>query len=252
MLIIRTTTRVLLGLCLIGLFQSAQIYAQGNNPAAINQAQPAQLEAFGFRALGGRMNERNSSNVEGSPYLGDEARPGTLYFEDGQEFRGPTRYDLINHTLLIRYHDYWTIVDPRPVVRFELQSPEGDTLHFRKASSFAEASVTQEAPGAFWQVLSAGEYTLLVQHRKTFTPAKNSVSYGRTTQKNAAYEDKSPYYYLMTPEGRLDRIKLRRGWLLTYFSEYKSELKGLIKREQLILSRAEDVRRMITWLDTQE
>lgn len=251
MQIIRTTTRVLMALGCMGLFSQPQSYAQGNNPAAINQAQPAQLEAFGFRALGGRMNERNTVNVVGSPYLYDEALPGTIYFEEGQVLQGPTRYDLINYRLVLRYHGDWMVLDPQRVSHFELRTRQGDTLTFHKASILVGNTETKVPPGAFWQVLHQEAYTLMVAHRKEFSPAENSVEYGRTVQKDAIYEDKNPDYFLLTPTDKLDEIKLRRGWLLRYFSERKPELKRLIKRENLSLSQEADVCRMLAWLEAQ-
>ena len=164
------------------------------------------------RGLPAMLPNGMEGNMVGSPYIDNRWLPARLDVPNARPLPPVAlKYDVLHHRLLMRPQlserpDSLELDDYR-IAGFVLSEPAtplgpGRQRRFRR---FEESSVPVQRTG-YVEVLHQGRYAVLIYRRKTLLPADLQVAYG-TGRRVPTIVDHTEYY-LRTPDGQLQSLKL--------------------------------------------
>ena len=149
--------------------------------------------------------------VKGSPYADSRWLPAQIKLANSQPLAPvPLKYDVLEHRLLMRpltRGNDSLLLDDRQVVSFVLLEPASalGPARPRLFRRFLEAPNERQRRD-YVEVLNNGQYTLLKHHIKSIKKADYQGAYS-SDQRYDVIDDK-PVYYLRTPAGGLQAVKL--------------------------------------------
>ncbi|WBO85603.1 hypothetical protein [Hymenobacter yonginensis] len=141
----------------------------------------------------------------------------------------PLKYDVLNSRLLMRSVNRPTDslqLDDNLVAGFVLEEPAlaGQPVRQRQFRRFAEAP-QPALRGKYVEVLHQGRYTLLKQYDKVLRKAQLEGGYSSTTRSDEIADKNT--YYLVSPDGKIQPVKLTMKGLQAVAPELAASLKAV-------------------------
>ncbi len=180
----------------------------------------------------------NYQNIKGSPYLSDRFITGVITMKDGNVYEGPLRYNC--------YAD-----------QLEFKTEEGEVYAIAKPEIIKKVTIEKDSflyvpdqkdpgKGNFYQVVTEGEYSLLMKHRTILKDAEPARAYAEATP--AQFVRKDVEYLLYHEQTGLVPVRSKRD--LNNFAETIDEsLKSFVKKRKIKTNDKEDMVQITEYLN---
>jgi hypothetical protein len=169
------------------------------------------------------QNNLNKTDIEGSPFLGDEFSPGNITTFHGEIYSNiPLRYNAFTDDLVfLKDKDLYNI-NPKTIVK----KAEFDGMVFGYRSYDKDGKTLS----AFFEILTEGKATLLIKYSVEFNEKEEVKAY--SDAKPARYGPPQKTYYIAfndTPA----KIIINKKSLLELFGAQKNEMDTYISKNKL-------------------
>lgn len=208
---------------------SVQVFAQVNDKFTM---------AYTRDVTGRPVSASPSDNVEGTPYLVDEWKPGSVILRKGVMIKDmQLKFDVLRNKLyFLRDGAMFEFADS--VRDFYLNYSDGSSVGLVYRNNFP--AVDRNTTSTFYELLVDGKISLLKYRSKTSMEIKGIDL--RVTKK---YEDRQQYY-LALPGNRMMKIKRDKKSLYEALPEYTQQLVKILdeqglKNEEALISVIEKI-----------
>ncbi len=182
------------------------------------------------------------TEIDGSPYLYDDYKTGTVVDIDGhQESSLLLKYDMYGDKVIVFKDNQHLVLNAGvyPEFTFSFYGDDNETVVQR----FVHANKLSN-PGAegYYELLYDGEYKLLKKHEAAFLN-KVVSEYGTTSEiKRFVAEDR---LLLLSPDARMTDLRGGKSAIYDAFIGYSDKVKNIAKKNNLNVKRTEDLIRLI-------
>jgi hypothetical protein len=218
------------------LFVTGFVYGQSSTPTGFDANSNLQnAETSMFRSFDNRY-----EGVKGHSTVFEDFVTGNVNMKDGERVvRQELNYDAITNELIVRSRVYKRILAVRRdlVESFELISPDGDTLVFKK--------VTERG---FCQKIYEGKSKLYLRYVKQVAKANHGGGYNANARNYDEFEDHN-IFLISVNEQTLEEIKPARKAFEKRFPEKKELIDEYFKANKPDLKSTKDLRLFMEYLD---
>lgn len=200
-----------------------------------------------LKGAGNSVVMRNTyTEIDGSPYLYEEYKTGTVVDIDGnQESSLLLKYNMYEDKVIVFKDNQHLVLNEGiyPEFTFSFYSEENENVVQR----FIHAGKLSN-PGAkgYYEVLYDGEYKLLRKYDVAFLN-KVVSEYGTTSEiKRFVTEDK---VFLLSPDARMTELRGGKSGIYDAFIGYSGKVKKIAKKNDLNVKRTEDLISLIEILE---
>lgn len=179
-------------------------------------------------------------SIEGSAYMNDIYKNGTVYIDGVAKLETLMRYDALNEAIEILNGNG----KPRRLLRQNGIKGTFDNLTY-EMMEYREGAKVQLA---FFNPLNDGKVQLLFRPKKIFLQAENP-DHGYDSFSPARYKNVSSYY-LKTGNNPAEPIKLTKKALLKELGQHSKSLKNYISTQQLNLKNQQDAIQLMELYNT--
>lgn len=197
---------------------------------------------------GAPMREKKYTDIEGSPYLFDKWKKGELVMSDSKVKEGVSlRYNIYEEQLEVLNNKQTLALFPSSIQEFTIHTHDENErqINYRFRNGFNIQSYSKDD---FFQVLYDGENKLLAKLKTQLIEGSGS-SYGRTDGGSIFQHSKE--YYIVKPDGEIEKIRLNRRNLTKAFPDMKNDIKTIEKQNKLNLNDEGGVAALLMYLDQQ-
>ncbi|MDD4144874.1 MAG: hypothetical protein PHN68_09580 [Prolixibacteraceae bacterium] len=181
------------------------------------------------------------TDIEGSPYLNDEFKEGTVFMTSKTKFvEMPLRYNIFNDQVEFRSDDGSLMVLSVPEVIEKVEFGE-TTLEY---SVYSQLNKVRRG---FFVVLEKGEASLYSRPRVTFEDAR----------KPGAYSEAKPPRFIKRPDEYYIRIGKEPAELISkkkdieeLFTEHEKEMQEFIRKNKININRPEDLIKVVQFYNS--
>ena len=181
------------------------------------------------------------TDIEGSPYLNDEFKEGTVFMTSKTKFvEMPLRYNIFNDQVEFRSDDGSLMVLSVPEVIEKVEFGE-TTLEY---SVYSQLNKIRRG---FFVVLEKGEASLYSRPRVTFEDAR----------KPGAYSEAKPPRFIKRPDEYYIRIGKEPAELISkkkdieeLFTEHEKEMQEFIRKNKININRPEDLIKVVQFYNS--
>lgn len=181
------------------------------------------------------------TDIEGSPYLNDEFKEGTVFMTSKTKFvEMPLRYNIFNDQVEFRSDDGSLMVLSVPEVIEKVEFGE-TTLEY---SVYSQLNKVRRG---FFVVLEKGEASLYSRPRVTFEDAR----------KPGAYSEAKPPRFIKRPDEYYIRIGKEPAELISkkkdieeLFTEHEKKMQEFIRKNKININRPEDLIKVVQFYNS--
>jgi len=204
----------------------------------------AKGQQFMKDADGRPLLERRYTDVQGSPYLNDQWRTGTVKLANGQTHKDvDLKYDQVAEELIFKNSEGKAFTFREPVKEFSLQSPGGSEIGgmiFRNGFKSTDAGTSN----TFYQVLSDGETPLL---KRSVKKVMENKPYGSATTIKT-FHDVTTYY--LAKNGQPVKVRKDKKAILAALGDYTANLEEFIRTNKLNFKSDNDLIMLVTFYNS--
>lgn len=229
----------------MALFLSSFVFSQ-NMPPALTPIRGINVNQGGLTGTGLKYNDgsyvsEKNADVKGQPFLYDEWTKASVLLKTKEKIDSVLiKYNLYTDLLIVRVdaQEYQFNIDVQEFLIYQGDSHE----------NFLFRSGYNPVPGmtekSFYQVLYDGKTKLLLKHKKIITEQMTSTP----GVKAKVYEDR-PVYYILTADGKMEKIKRKGDSILNILSDKKKELSKMAETNKLKLTVDADLVKLLEYYD---
>jgi hypothetical protein len=190
------------------------------------------------------LRTRKYTEFEGSAYLIEDWRPGTIFDKQGQAYRNIVlRYDIYKKNIEISSANGILLVSAELYPRFIIQ--EIDKTGILRDRNFV-ANINPEKPGLYLEELVAGTYSLFRQIEIQLV--EETVSgYGTNTSKKVFQEKIN--YFIKSPGG-FRGLKLTKASFIEAFDAERTIVEEYMQKEKLKMKSVGDLQNVLDHLNS--
>lgn len=200
------------------------------------------LSGAGLKYNDGSYVSEKETDIKGSPFLFDDWKKGNVLLKTKERVDSVLiKYNLYTDILQVKVdeQEYQFNVD---VLEFLLPDPVSkETALFR--SGFVPVPGMNEK--SFYQVLYDGKTKLLVKYKKLIVSELTSTP----GVKARAFEDQKSYF-ILTAQGRMEKIKKKNKGILDLLDDKKEELKKMVDTNKLKLTSDDEIIKALEYYDS--
>lgn len=179
----------------------------------------------------------NPPSVQGTNYLHDEWRHGSVALMDGRNMQNlPLRLDLEYYQLEVKTPQGQRVIPGRTIRQYEWQNPEGNTEFFLNSVLFDPSN---DVPEGFIEILYEGPLTL---SRKTELIVAKPM-YNQAL--DAGHKDtrilKKVNLYFIDKSNALSKVPKNKNDFLTFFGPLADEMGEFQKSRRLSIRNTDDI-----------
>lgn len=176
-------------------------------------------------------------DIAGSPYYKNEFINGTVYLIDGKSASVPLRYDIFQDEMEFRKGDSILWV-PKDKVKF---------IRYGSDMLFAGMTYEDTTRLGYFFITDAGNYTLYIKKRVEFYPELPAKAYADKVPER--FEREKDVFFLKIKGKPAQRIKNKKT-LLAILDD-NQDAKTYIRKEKIKTDKAEDLHKLVTFLNNQ-
>jgi len=212
----------------------SDIHAQGNTVTT------EELSEFGRQLDRGVVRLVKSKRVKGSPYLNDEWLKGYVMVTDKANTEMlRLRFNTETNTLEFLRNETVYALDSRKIKGFVIPGHPSD-LVFKNGFNTEDDDINRST---FLRIISDGKTKFVCHHE---TSLKEDLStYGMASQIDEYVSTTD--YYVITPDGKLHDIKLKRKDIVRTLSDEEDKVKEFVRANNLDYGEEDDVKRIVSF-----
>ncbi len=197
------------------------------------------LQMLGGNSLTARTFDNRYDGVEGFPTLVKDFVRGRIIMNKNQVLKADfINYDVFNDEVFVNKSGKELIVSRANVQSFELDV-NGTTLIFSKEKN-AEGEI------GYYQVLTSGNFSLFIKHKKVFRKADYQGAYSANRTKDE-FTDEQKFYW---SKDNLDLLKLKnKKSLLNELGDSSDKAEKFIKENNIKIDSQDDLLRLFQYLN---
>lgn len=186
---------------------------------------------------------RTSRRVKGTPYLNKDWKMGHIILnQKSRSEQLPLRMNTFEQEIEFVRDDEVFAIPPQNVDGFVIYNEFGNIL-FKNGYRSEEHEVN---PSTLLRVVHEGQTKLLVHHKTHLQ--QDMASYGMASKLDEYIDSRS--YYLVTPDGSFNEIRLRKRDILRQLDDHREEIEEFAKQNNLDYSEEPEVATMLNHYDS--
>jgi hypothetical protein len=180
------------------------------------------------------------SEIEGTPYLNDEFKKGTITTTSGSLIDNLLlRYNCYNDQIEYLKTDSVLEINPKSLIlKAKFDNRAFSYVKFRSGGKYEEG---------FSEVLVEGKASLLCRYHIGFLPPSTGLPYGDTNK--ARFKQPVRYFYVSNGDNDVDLVKSKKD-LIHILKDRKTELGTFISVNKLSLNKIDDLKRIIAYYNS--
>jgi len=184
--------------------------------------------------------QQNSySNIEGTPYLFEDFKPGEIYTIDNILYKGPLRYDIYADEIEFKANDIvYCIAEPQKIVYVKIEKSTFIYIH---------PDEKENIKGSFYELLVEGEVQLLLKRNTAFLKAEAAKPY--TDPKPNRLERMNDIYFLLIDKGLPQLITSKKS-IINALSEKNSDISRYIKKQKISTREKGDLIKLVMYYNS--
>jgi hypothetical protein len=175
-------------------------------------------------------------NVDGTPYIYGDFTKGIVKLNNGKYYEGELRFDNYKGKLEFKNEkgEVLVVVSPQTINTVTLNDA---TLVYKNI----------DGSGKFFRRLVSGTYALLAEDEVEYNDPEPARPYVEASP--ASFKAKKPEYFLYSDENGLVELKNKKS-LKEVYPEKTKEIQAFVKKEGIRFSDEEDLKRLVSFLNT--
>lgn len=212
----------------------------GNNPHAIEWFNELRRKTAAL----GKERTISLDDIEGSVYLDEQFRKGTVYYLDEEYDAFPMRYDAYNDEIEIKRSGSGELqaLHKSPAISCEIEGRR--ILYLEYQDKYGDVS-----EGYLFKYFEGSDYSFYVRRSKIFKEAKQAKTSLQGSFPHRFVDDEQ--FYIKTANGMPIFVKPKKSQLFEIFGKEDGRLiKQFIKKNRLNLSSAEDLAKLVAYANS--
>ncbi len=183
--------------------------------------------------------QKSYSNIEGTPYMSEDFKPGEVYTKDSILYEGPLRYNIYEDEIEFKANDkiYW-IAKPQDIVYVKIE---------KSSFIFIHTDEKKNKKGSYYELLVGGKCQLLLKRNIVFLEAEASKPY--IDEKAARFQMMKDTYFLQIDNVLPQSITNMKS-IKNVISEKSSDISKYIKREKISAKEKDDLIKLVKYCNS--
>lgn len=185
-------------------------------------------------------NNLTLNDINGSPYLDDEYKAGTVLTDDGTLYKDiPMRYNCYDDVL--EFTKDGSSYELLPKTKIKRAEFGGQVFTYKDMDS------NEGSDKSFMQILAEGKATLFARFRVNFIEAEEAK--GFADAKPPRFENLSETYYVSINNAPAKKINSNKN-LLEVLGDKKKEVESYVSKQKISYKKVDDMKKIIAYYNS--
>lgn len=190
--------------------------------------------------------------IQGTPYLFENWRLGSIKFAKQDTFSAPVKLnvDLVTQVVTVQLRN-GTVgeMSATYIQALKVSVPESKSSSQFIVAREGDIESIRSVRLKFYEVLYKGEFAFLKSVEKKFKKADFQGAYSADRRYDEFLTEES--YWLQSPGKPYEKVNLKRKDIEKALAGYEDRVSGLVKKNKLSLNQVEDIARLLSMLENE-
>lgn len=179
------------------------------------------------------------TEIESTPYMSEDFKPGEVYTKNNILYKGPLRYNIYADEIEFKVNDivYW-IAEPQKIKYIKIEKSTFIYFH---------SDEKKNKKGSFYELLVEGKCQLLLKRNTVFLKAEAAKPY--QDPKPAQFKVGNDTYLLLIDNG-LPQLITNKKSIINALSEKSSDISKYIKKQKISIKEKGDLIKLVKYYNS--